>query len=83
MLATVASINSANRLKKYLFDKYSVSVRIIQTPSSLTKDGCGYSLRLNDREKNLVASAAGELRINIRSFFKEKKTSSGTEYEKL
>lgn len=83
MLASVASINSASRLKKYISDEYGISVRIIQTPSSLTKDGCGYSLKFDDRARSLVAGAAGKLKINIRSFFKENVTPSGTEYVKL
>jgi len=79
MLAAVASVNSAERLKKYLYEKKSVSSRIIQTPSSLAKDGCGYSLRFPDAEKRAVDAAARELRINIRAFYRE----NGSEYEKV
>lgn len=71
MLATVASVNSANRLKARLSDKYSVPSRVIQTPSALTKEGCGYSLKFEDKYKASVKSCASELRINIRAFFRE------------
>ncbi len=82
MLATVASINSANRLKKYLFEENAVSVKIIQTPSVLTKEGCGYSLVFDEAQKPRVAAAAARLRINIRSFFKESGSPSGVKYIK-
>ncbi len=82
MLATVASVNSASRLKQHLFSKYNVTVRIIQTPSLLTKEGCGYSLRFDPKFKNRVALSAKELNINIRSFFREEKTENGTKYIK-
>lgn len=82
MLATVASVNSANRLKVHLSDKYHIPSRIIQTPSSLTKEGCGYSLKFEDKHKNAVKSCATELRINIRAFFREENTGNKINYIK-
>lgn len=82
MLATVASVSSANRLKVRLSKVYSVNVHIIQTPSSLTKEGCGYSLRFDDKHKKAVAKAASDLKINIRSFFREVNENSETFYIK-
>lgn len=82
MLATVASVNSANRLRTALSNKYSVPSRVIQTPSSLTKEGCGYSIKFNDEYKPLVSKSAAELRINIRSFFREETEGSETIYIK-
>ena len=82
MLATVASINSAGRLKEHLFRKYNVSAAIIQTPSSLTKEGCGYSLRFDDSHKDFVILSGKQLNINIRSFFREEKTEKGKKYVK-
>ena len=68
MLATVASVNSANRLKAHLAGKYSVNSRILQTPSAISRDGCGYSLRFSDGYKAMVERSAAELHINIRAF---------------
>ncbi len=82
MLATVASVNSANRLKARLSNKYSVPSRVIQTPSVLTKEGCGYSLRFDDRHKAAVKNCAAELRINIRAFFREDLTGTEVNYMK-
>jgi hypothetical protein len=82
MLATVASISGAGRLKKYLAEEYRISSKIIQTPSSLTKEGCGYSLRFEDSKKQLVADAAGKLKINIRSFFSETASNGSIIYKK-
>lgn len=83
MLATVASVNSANRLRQLLLSKYSVNSRVIQTPSSLTKEGCGYSIRFTDSDKSAVTMAAKELKINIRSFFLEKTENSKPVYIKV
>lgn len=81
MLATVASVNSANRIRQKLLS-HSIQAKIIQTPSSLTKEGCGYSLRFDDEHKQVVARAAKELRINIRSFFRETESEEGISYIK-
>lgn len=82
MLATVASVSSANRLRLHLAQKYSVQSRVIQTPSALTKEGCGYSVRFKDEQKSKVQKAAADLRINIRSFFREDTDREGTVYIK-
>ena len=81
MLATLASVNSANRLRQFLSSQ-AVPSKVIQTPSSLTREGCGYSLRFEDAYKPLVIRGAKSLRINIRSFFREVTENSITEYIK-
>lgn len=81
MLATVASVSSANRLRQSLL-KQSVPVRVIQTPSSLTKEGCGYSIRFKDEYKNTVKKSAAALNINIRAFFREETIDAETVYIK-
>ena len=70
MLATVPSRTSASRLKKSL-TAAGVKCNIIQTPSVLTKEGCGYSLRFDERDRAAVIRSARELRINIRAFYAE------------
>lgn len=82
MLATVASVNSANRIRHRLETGFSVPSKVIQTPSSLTKEGCGYSIRFNDKDKPTVSRVAKELRINIRSFIREEVKDSGVVYIK-
>ncbi|MBQ8001994.1 MAG: DUF3343 domain-containing protein [Clostridia bacterium] len=81
MLATVASVSSANRLRLALL-KQDVPSRVIQTPSSLTKEGCGYSIRFPDEYKPFVKKTAASLNINIRSFFREETNNSQTTYFK-
>ncbi len=70
MLATVPSRTSASRLKKSLA-AVGIKTNITQTPSVLTKEGCGYSLRFDEEFRPQVQSAARELKINIRAFFAE------------
>lgn len=82
MLATVASVSSADRLKRHLGAKYSVSAKIIQTPSSLSKEGCGYSIRFDDAHKSAVVRSAAALKINIRAFYREDFSSSPIRYIK-
>lgn len=67
MLATVASITSANRIKKRATE-YGIDVRVMQTPSHLTKEGCGYSLRFEDCYKDMISEIATDLKIKIRSY---------------
>lgn len=82
MLATVASITSANRLKRRLSD-FGINARVIQTPASLAKDGCGYSLRFADTNEQHVSSVAAELKIKIRAFFYEKVENGSKKYIKV
>ncbi len=82
MLATVASITSANRLKKHAA-QYGVESRIIQTPASLAKEGCGYSLRFDDAYKDTVSSAADDLNIKVRAFFYETPSGANIIYNKI
>lgn len=71
MLATVASVNSANRLQHRLKQDYTIQTKIIQTPSTLAREGCGYSLKFDDLNQSIVKRTAAELRINIRAFYRE------------
>lgn len=71
MLATVPSQTSASRLKKSLAAA-GIKSNITQTPSVLTKEGCGYSLRFDDKNRPAVENAARELKITVRAFFEEK-----------
>lgn len=81
MLATVASINSANRLRQHLA-AHNIPAKVIQTPSQLTREGCGYSLRFDDKHKSAVAQSAKKLNINVRSFFREDKSTATPTYIK-
>lgn len=70
MLATVPSQTSAARLKKRLAEA-GIKSNITQTPAILTKEGCGYSLRFDEKYRPFAEKAAKELRITIRAFFAE------------
>lgn len=70
MLATVASVTSANRIKRRA-GEMGVTSSVIQTPQSLAKDGCGYSLRFEDVSQKIISSAAMQLGIKIRAYYTE------------
>ena len=70
MLATVASLTSANRIKRRAAEM-GVFSSIIQTPQSLAKDGCGYSLRFDDSAEKYILSSAEEIGVRIRSLYIE------------
>lgn len=70
MLATVASVTSANRIKRRVLEVGIVSA-VIQTPQALAKEGCGYSLRFDDSNKKAILRAANEMGIRIRAFYTE------------
>ena len=70
MLATVASLTSANRIKKQC-SEYGIYTSVIQTPHNLAKDGCGYSLRFDDSAKSIIEASADNLGIRIRAFYTE------------
>ena len=82
MIASVASVNSAQRIKQKILSENRINIRIMQTPSSLAKDGCGYSLKFDDIHKSLIVSAAASLGINIRRFYREVPSEKGIIYVK-
>ena len=82
MLATVASITTANRLKRCAA-REGINATIIQTPVSLTKEGCGYSLRFTDSAKNIIIACAREADVKIKAFFLETEENGKKKYQKL
>ena len=81
MLATVASITSANRLKR-CGEEYGFHSSVIQTPHSLAKEGCGYSVRFDDSNKNDFKNCAYTLNIKIRAFYRESEKNGKSIYFK-
>ena len=82
MLATLASLTSANRIKRAM-NELGVYISIIQTPHILAREGCGYSLRFDDSAKKLVENTASDLGIRIRAFYTEISENNKTSYKKL
>lgn len=82
MLATVSSSTSANRIKRRI-NEFGVFSSVVQTPQSLAKDGCGYSLRFDDSAKPIVVRAAHELGIRIRAFYIESVSGDEKIYSKM
>ncbi len=82
MIATVASVTSANRLKKCASES-GINSSVTQTPHILTKEGCGYSVRFDEINRNDIESCANALNIKIRGFFKENTTDGKTTYSKV
>ncbi len=82
MLATVASVTSANRIKRRV-GEMGITSSVIQTPQSLAKDGCGYSLRFEDASQKIISTAAMQLGIKIRAFYTESLIDGKKIYSKI
>ena len=82
MLAAVASLTSANRIKRRA-GEYGIISSVIQTPQSLSREGCGYSLRFDSSAKQRIISCARELNIKIRAFFDETVVDGQKKYNKI
>ncbi len=82
MLLSVASVTSANQIKRFLAHEGKKS-SVIQTPSALTKEGCGFSVRFNDADKDLITGFSEKNNITIRAFFKENVSDGKKIYEKV
>ena len=82
MLATVASVTSAGRIKKRAYE-LGINTSVIQTPQTLAKDGCGYSLRFNDSDMKIIILPANEMGIHIRAFYIESVIDGKRVYSKV
>ena len=82
MLATVASLTSANRIKRRS-NEFGIYPSVIQTPHALSKEGCGYSLRFEDSAEKIIRNCALDLGIKIRAFYVESTQNGQTVYHRL
>lgn len=82
MIATVASLTSANRIKRRS-NESGVYPAVIQTPHSIAKDGCGYSLRFDDSAKKIIEGSAETLGIRIRAFYLETFVDGEKKYQRI
>ena len=82
MIATVASVTSANRLKKCVSES-GINSSVAQTPHLLTKEGCGYSLRFDESNISEIESCAYALNIKIRGYYRENTTDGKTTYSRI
>jgi hypothetical protein len=70
MLATVASLTSASRIKRRALEK-GIYSSVIQTPQTLSREGCGYSVRFDDSFEKYILAFAEEMGIRIRALYTE------------
>jgi len=82
MLATVASLTSANRIKRRAAE-FGIHTSVIQTPQAIAKEGCGYSLRFDDSAEKFIFASASDLGIKVRSFYREEITDGKKRYLKI
>lgn len=82
MLATVASVTSAGRIKRRVYE-LGINTSVIQTPQTLAKDGCGYSLRFSDSDMKIISRSAKEMGIRIRAFYIESVVDGKRIYSKV
>lgn len=82
MLATVASLTSANRIKRRA-SEFGIRSSVIQTPHTLAKEGCGYSLRFDDSAEKIIYNCAAEMGIKIRAFYRETIIDGQKHYSKI
>ena len=68
MLATVASSTSANRIKRSLMAS-GINTIVVQTPAPLTKEGCGYSIRLRCRDVTAAAELLRRRQVPYRKVY--------------
>lgn len=71
MLAVLSSITTAGRIKRML-ESQNVRADIVQTPKSISGNSCGYSLRVQERDIDLVNTCAKNLGVLIKGFYDEK-----------
>lgn len=69
LLITFSSATTATRIKNEL-GKNNFSAKVVQTPKSLTKNGCSYSVKTTENALPVVEKAAGKLGVKIKNIFR-------------
>ncbi|NLM49778.1 MAG: DUF3343 domain-containing protein [Clostridiaceae bacterium] len=81
MIAIFSSLTTVNRIKRY-FQSHGEVVTILQTPKELSKGGCTYSIRLQERQLRLLRQAAEELGVKIKGIYRETQQGGKRVYER-
>ncbi len=69
LLITFSSATTATRVKNELA-KNRFSAKVVQTPKSLTKNGCSYSVKTSENALAAAEKAAENLEVKIKSIFR-------------
>lgn len=69
VIVVLSSITSANRVKLYIKLNYNIDVYIMQTPKSLQIEGCGYAIKTEYKNLDIVFEAIGALKIATKGAF--------------
>ena len=69
LLITFSSATTATRIKNEL-TKSKFSAKVVQTPKSLTKSGCSYSVKTTENALTAAEKAADKLGVKIKNIFR-------------
>ncbi|MBE7052929.1 MAG: DUF3343 domain-containing protein [Ruminococcaceae bacterium] len=69
IIAVLSSITTANRVKQYLKMNYNKDVQIMQTPKQLEVSGCGFAIKTEKENINLVYEAVKVLKVHTKGVF--------------
>lgn len=69
LLITFSSATTATRIKNEL-TKSKFSAKVVQTPKSLTKNGCSYSVKTTENALTEAEKAADKLGVRIKKVFR-------------
>ena len=69
VLVVLASLTSANRIKKYMQLNFDVKVIVMQTPKDIQLEGCGYCVKADYKDLDKIYDAIEMLDISSRGAF--------------
>lgn len=78
LLIVFSSATTATRVKNEL-TRNKISAKVVQTPKSLSKSGCSYSVKAPESALFAAENAAAALGVKIKNIFRE----NGDNYELL
>ena len=74
VIVVFSSVTSAMGIKNYIYNKYGVQTKLIQTPKKLSFSGCSYCLVVPETELEKGKKAAKDNNVSIRGVFNEEGT---------
>lgn len=82
MLVVLASVTTAERMKRILYTR-GIKSEVVQTPKSIAVGGCGYSLRMNEEDKESAVRAAKDMGVRIKGFYREEFAGNAPKYTEI
>ena len=79
----VGSVTAAVRLRRELERASGYPAEVVHTPKALSKGGCSYSVKADDRLENMIGAFCAEKGLSVKRICKARTEGGETVYDDI